>query len=105
MLEAVEHLAAHGVPAAPTIDARRLNWLPQIDARGWFQRMEHPVAGSLDYLGMPMTFSGMPRPLFWRAAPTLGQDNEEVLRGLGLSDADIAKLADDRIIGTRPVWM
>ena len=54
---------------------------------------------------MPMTFSGMPRPLFRRAAPTLGQDNEDVLRGLGLSDADIAKLADDRIIGTRPVWM
>ncbi len=105
MLDAVEHLAAHGVPAAPTIDARRLNWLPQIDARGWLQRLEHPVTGPLDYLGMPMTFSGMPRPLFWRAAPTLGQDNEGILRALGLSDADIAKLAEDRIIGTRPVWM
>ena len=72
-------LAAYGVPAAPTIDARRLNWLPQIAARGWFQRMDHPVTGPIDYLGLPMTFSGMPRPLYWRAAPTLGQDNEEVL--------------------------
>jgi crotonobetainyl-CoA:carnitine CoA-transferase CaiB-like acyl-CoA transferase len=67
--------------------------------------MDHPVTGPLDYLGMPMTFSGMPRPLFWRAAPTLGQDNAEVLAELGVSDEGIAKLAEDRIIGTRPVWM
>ena len=67
--------------------------------------MEHPVTGPLDYLGLPMTFSGLPRPLFWRAAPTLGQDNDEILRGLGLTDAEIAKLAEQRIIGTRPAWM
>ncbi|HEX4428690.1 MAG TPA: CoA transferase [Frankiaceae bacterium] len=105
MLDAVEHLAAYGVPAAPTIDARRLNWLPQIQARGWFQKMDHPVTGPIDYVGLPMTFSGMARPLYSRAAPTLGQDNEEVLRGLGLSEADIAKLAEERIIGTRPAWL
>jgi crotonobetainyl-CoA:carnitine CoA-transferase CaiB-like acyl-CoA transferase len=87
MLEAVETLAAHGVPA------------------GFFQRMDHPVTGPLDYLSLPMTFSGLPRPLYWRAAPTLGQDNEEVLRGLGLTDDEIAKLAEGRIIGTRPAWM
>jgi crotonobetainyl-CoA:carnitine CoA-transferase CaiB-like acyl-CoA transferase len=105
MLDAVEHLAAYGVPAAPTIDARRLNWLPQIQARGWFQKMDHPVTGPIDYVGLPMTFSGMARPLYSRAAPTLGQDNEEVLRGLGLSEDDIAKLAEERIIGTRPAWL
>ena len=105
MLEAVETLAAQGVPAAPTIDARRLNWIPQLDARGFFQRMDHPVTGPLDYLSLPMTFSGLPRPLYWRAAPTLGQDNDEVLRSLGLTGDEIAKLAEDRIIGTRPAWM
>ena len=59
-----------GGSAEPTIDARRLNWLPQIEARGWFQKMDHPVTGAIDYLGLPMTFSGMPRPLYRRAAPT-----------------------------------
>jgi crotonobetainyl-CoA:carnitine CoA-transferase CaiB-like acyl-CoA transferase len=67
--------------------------------------MEHPVTGPLDYVGLPMTFSGMPRPLYRRAAPTLGQDNAEVLTGLGLSDLEIATLAEERIIGTRPAWM
>ncbi|HEX4016042.1 MAG TPA: CoA transferase [Frankiaceae bacterium] len=105
MLGAVEHLAAYGVPAAPTIDARRLNWLPQIGARGWLQKMDHPITGPIDYLGLPMTFSGMPRPLYRRAAPTLGQDNAEVLAALGLSEAEIAKLAEDKVIGTRPAWM
>ncbi len=103
--EAVEHLAAHGVPAAPTIDARRLNDLPQLTARGWLQTIAHPVAGSLKYPGLPMTFSGLPRPVYTRGAPTLGQDNFEVLTDLGLAPAAIEALEADRIIGTRPAWM
>ncbi len=102
---AIEHFAGHGVPVAPTIDARRLNDLPPLVARGWLQRLAHPVAGSLDYPGPPMTFSALPRPIFTRGAPTLGQHNEEVLTELGLGADEIAKLAEDRVIGTKPVWM
>jgi crotonobetainyl-CoA:carnitine CoA-transferase CaiB-like acyl-CoA transferase len=102
---AVEHLAAHGVPSAPTIDARRLNNLPQITARGWLQRITHPVAGALDYPGLPMTYSALPRPVYRRGAPTLGQDNEQVLTELGLTPDEIQALAADRIIGTRPAWL
>jgi crotonobetainyl-CoA:carnitine CoA-transferase CaiB-like acyl-CoA transferase len=102
---AVEHLAAHGVPSAPTIDARRLNNLPQITARGWLQRITHPVAGALDYPGMPMTYSALPRPVFRRSAPTLGQDNDAVLTELGLTPEEIQQLEKDRIIGTRPAWL
>ncbi len=102
---AVDHLAAQGVPAAPTVDARRLNNLPQLTARGWLQRITHPVAGALDYPGLPMTFSGLPRPVYTRGAPTLGQDNQVVLTGLGLSPDEIAALAADSIIGTRPAWL
>jgi crotonobetainyl-CoA:carnitine CoA-transferase CaiB-like acyl-CoA transferase len=105
LADAVEHLAAHGVPVAPTVDARRLNDLPQLTARGWLQRITHPVAGALDYLSPPMTYSAMPRPVLRRGAPTLGQDNTEVLTELGLSLEEIDKLAADRIIGTRPAWL
>lgn len=105
MWEAVDALAAAGVPAAPTLDARRLNDLPQLRARGWFEPMEHPVAGTVEYLSLPMTFSALPRPVYRRPAPTLGQHNAELLAELGLSDDDLARLAVERVIGTRPVWM
>jgi crotonobetainyl-CoA:carnitine CoA-transferase CaiB-like acyl-CoA transferase len=102
---AVEVLAAHGVPAAPTLDARRLNHLPQLRARGFFEAMDHPIAGTVLYESVPMTYSSMPRPVYRRPAPTLGEHNTEVLRELGLSDAEIEGLEADRVIGTRPVWL
>jgi crotonobetainyl-CoA:carnitine CoA-transferase CaiB-like acyl-CoA transferase len=103
--DAVEHFASHGVPVSRTIDPRRLNDLPQLRARGWFQRISHPVVGSFDYPGLPVTFSGLPRPVYTRGAPLLGQDNEAVLGELGLTAEEIAELASKQIIGTRPIWM
>ena len=103
--DAVEQLAAHGVPAAPTIDARRLNDLPQLTARGFLQPIAHPVAGALKYLGLPMTFSALPRPVYTRGAPTLGQDNDDVLASLGLKPEEVTELETEKIIGTRPVWL
>jgi crotonobetainyl-CoA:carnitine CoA-transferase CaiB-like acyl-CoA transferase len=103
--DAVERLALAGVPAAPTLDARRLNHLPQLAARGWFEPLEHPVAGKVLYESLPMTFSAMPRPIYRRPAPTLGEHNHEVLRELGLEDDAIKRLEDDKIIGTKPVWL
>jgi crotonobetainyl-CoA:carnitine CoA-transferase CaiB-like acyl-CoA transferase len=103
--DAVNLLLSTGVPAAPTLDARRLNHLPQLAARGWFETMEHPVAGTVHYLSLPMTFSAAPRPIYQRPAPTLGQHNDEVLRELGIDDAQIAALETEKIIGTKPVWL
>jgi crotonobetainyl-CoA:carnitine CoA-transferase CaiB-like acyl-CoA transferase len=104
-LAAVELLASFGVPAAPTIDPRRLNHLPQLEARGWLEAMDHPVAGTVRYESLPMAFSAMPRPVYRRPAPTLGQHNREVLAALGLSDDEIARLEADQLIGTRPAWL
>jgi crotonobetainyl-CoA:carnitine CoA-transferase CaiB-like acyl-CoA transferase len=105
VLDAVELLAAHGVAAAPTTDARRLNHLPQIEARGWLEAMEHPVAGTVRYESLPMAFSAMPRPIYQRPAPTLGQHNAEVLAELGLTPAEVEALAEAKLIGTRPAWL
>jgi crotonobetainyl-CoA:carnitine CoA-transferase CaiB-like acyl-CoA transferase len=103
--EAVERLANAGVPAAPTLDARRLNHLPQLAARGWFEPIDHPVAGTVRYESLPMTFSAMPRPIYRRPAPTLGEHNHEVLQELGLDAGAIKQLEDEKIIGTKPVWL
>ena len=104
-LAAAERLVEHGVPAAPTLDARRLNHLAQLSARGWFEAMDHPVAGRVLYESLPMTFSAIPRPLYRRPAPTLGEHNTEVLTELGLSAEEILALEAEQVIGTRPVWL
>ena len=102
---AAERLVDHGVAAAPTLDARRLNHLPQILARGWLEAIDHPVAGRVLYESMPMTFSAMPRPVYRRAAPTLGEHNTEVLSELGLTAEEIDALTAEQVIGTRPAWL
>ncbi|MCH8190536.1 MAG: hypothetical protein IIC80_04195 [Chloroflexi bacterium] len=45
------------------------------------------------------------KPLRWsRPAPTVGQDNRQVLGGLlGLSGAELAELEQRQVIGTAPV--
>ena len=102
---AAERLCDGGVPAAPTLQARSLNHLPQLWARGWFEPMDHPVAGRVLYESLPMTFSAMPRPVYRRHPPTLGEHNTEVLTELGLDEAAIAALEADKLIGTRPAWL
>ena len=62
--------------------------------------------GELRYPGQPMSFSAFPRGLRRRAAPTLGQDNDAVLRDeLGLSDEAIEALREAQVIGSRPSFM
>lgn len=99
---AVEHLVAHGVPAARAWEPRIGSRHPQLIARGFFEELDHPLLGRHPVPGQPYRFSTVER---WthRATATLGQHNHEVLSGiLGLSDAEIAQLEADGIIGTRP---
>lgn len=99
--EAVGVLREHGVPAAPAWDPRRVSEHPQFAARGFYETVEHPVAGRHAVPTQPFRLSGIPR---WarRPAPTLGQDNDEVLGSLGLSRADLDHLRHAGIIGDRP---
>lgn len=61
---------------------------PQLAARGFLRRIEHPVAGEASYPGPPWWMG----PDAWRdgPAPLLGEHTAEVLAGAGLSKADIA---------------
>ena len=79
---------------------------PQLEARGFFHELEHPVAGRLRYPGLPMRFSAIdPRELV-TPPPTLGQHNDEVLGGeLGLSRDELSHLREAKVIGSRPAWV
>ncbi len=99
-------LSAAGVPAEAVINAHQLHPHPQLEQRGFFQWLQHPVTGRTRTPGLPMQFSGLPRALHPSPAPLLGQHNDEILRGeLGLSEAEIAELRAEKIAGERPAWM
>jgi crotonobetainyl-CoA:carnitine CoA-transferase CaiB-like acyl-CoA transferase len=100
--ELVEELAAAGVPAAPVVSPLRMLDHPQHAARGFVERIEHPVVGTHDLPGMPFRLASRPGRWFERGSPTLGQDNREVLSGvLGLTGDEVDRLADAGVIGDR----
>jgi crotonobetainyl-CoA:carnitine CoA-transferase CaiB-like acyl-CoA transferase len=103
--DAVTALNRAGVPAARVIDPRLASQQAQLEARGYFELVEHPVAGTHPIPTLPWRARGVDR---WirRPAPLLGQHNAEVLSGrLGCTNAELAKLAADGVIGTHPVGL
>jgi crotonobetainyl-CoA:carnitine CoA-transferase CaiB-like acyl-CoA transferase len=70
---------------------------PQLLARGMLERHPHPTLGEVVFHGNPLRFSGA--ELRERAlAPRLGEHNREVYAELGLSEADLARLAEAGVI-------
>ncbi|OBI48994.1 CaiB/BaiF CoA-transferase family protein [Mycobacterium sp. E787] len=99
----VEALAAQGIPAERVITGERMYEIAQLDARGFYQELVHPVTGSHRYPGWPFRIAPGPARHHRSAPPTLGQHNDEILCGLGLSDDELAALRADRVIGERPL--
>jgi crotonobetainyl-CoA:carnitine CoA-transferase CaiB-like acyl-CoA transferase len=101
--EALRVLAAAGVPAEPVAPAYDVDQDEQMHARGFWELVDHPIAGELRYPGWPMRFPGGPERWFRRPAPLLGEHNAEVLGGeLGLGEAELAALRAGDVIGDRP---
>ena len=106
LLDTVELLAAHGVPAAAVAGCRTSDRNPQIRSRGFFEDVDHAVVGTHSIPAFPVVFGRQPARRFARPAPLLGEHNAEVLGGLlGLDDTELASLAEAGIIGTRPLGL
>ena len=104
--EALFQLLEAGIPAAHLINAHDLFPHPQLEARAFFQILDHPKTGKTRYPGWPMQFSGWPRALHLRPPPTLGQDNEDILRNeLRIDQKRYTELVERQIIGHRPSFM
>ncbi len=97
--EIVEILTAQEVPAERVLTAERMYDLPQLDARNFYQRIEHAITGPHRYPGWPFRMTPGPREHHRLPPPTLGQHNGEVLRGLGLTDDQIDDLRTRQVIG------
>jgi crotonobetainyl-CoA:carnitine CoA-transferase CaiB-like acyl-CoA transferase len=100
--EAVERLIAAGIPAGIAQDPRLQSTHPRHVAARFFEDVETYEAGTLPIARQPFRFS---RVETWNthSAPTLGQDNDYVLRDLlGLSDDEIAELEEEGVVGQAP---
>jgi crotonobetainyl-CoA:carnitine CoA-transferase CaiB-like acyl-CoA transferase len=97
-------LLARGIPmgAINTID--QVVSHPQVQARGMIVESDHPVAGKVKVVGVPVQLSQTPGSVR-TPAPLLGQHTDEVLHTyLGLAEADIAALRQAGAIGpVKPV--
>ena len=90
-------IQAEGTACAPICSAEQVYNSPQTQARHFFEKIDHPVAGTLEYPGLPYKLSTM-TPTKPHGAPLLGQDNEAVYMGLGYSKEDIVRLKEAGVI-------
>ncbi|MCI0391491.1 MAG: CoA transferase [Acidobacteria bacterium] len=90
-------LVAKGVPCASVKNYMEFFADPQVTAMEMNPVVEHPLIGRLRLIGVPVNFEKTPGSI-QRAAPTLGEHTEEILRELGFDDERIAKLLRERVV-------
>jgi crotonobetainyl-CoA:carnitine CoA-transferase CaiB-like acyl-CoA transferase len=104
--DAVRTLRAADVPAARVTEAAALLSDPHLLARGFWETVDHSVAGSFLCTGMPFAFVGKPRRWVHRVSPLYGQHTTEVLTGiLGRSQQDLAELRAAGATSVRPAGL
>jgi crotonobetainyl-CoA:carnitine CoA-transferase CaiB-like acyl-CoA transferase len=101
--EIVKCLWEAGVPVAKVTQPHHQPELTQLQARRFFETVDHPVTGPARHSTLPFRLSSRTEPFHARHAPLLGEHNGEVLREIGLSVEHIAKLEADGVIGREPV--
>jgi crotonobetainyl-CoA:carnitine CoA-transferase CaiB-like acyl-CoA transferase len=93
-------LSSAGVPCEPVVRAHEHDQVESVRARGLFERVDHPVTGTADYIGAPFRFTRGPQAHHRTRSPLLGEHNRDVLtRVLGLSDGDVDDLEAAGIVG------
>jgi crotonobetainyl-CoA:carnitine CoA-transferase CaiB-like acyl-CoA transferase len=95
----VDTLGGRHVPAERVMTAERMYDIAQLDERRYYEEFEHPVTGRHRYPGWPFTMTPGPDRHHRFTSPTLGQHNDQILRGLGLSEDEIEDLRTRRVIG------
>lgn len=91
-------LEANDVPFAPERKVDELQHDPQVRHLDMFYELDHPTLGKVKGIRRPMRYDGK-REATLRHPPLLGEHTDEVLRELGLSDAELGKLHEGGLIG------
>jgi crotonobetainyl-CoA:carnitine CoA-transferase CaiB-like acyl-CoA transferase len=93
----LSRLDAHSIPNAPINTIHEVFDDPQIKHMEIPKQITHPKMGASNLVGSPINLSATP-PRFFRAAPLLGENTDEVLEGLGYAKEMIKELRDGKVI-------
>lgn len=92
----IEKFQAVGFWCAKVNDYEDVAKDPQVIHNGIIKEIAHPVAGSFKAIGTPIEMSETP-PTIRRTAPGLGEHNDEILRSLGYTEEQIAKMQEEKL--------
>ena len=92
-----ERLDSFGVPVSPILSIEDIFEDEHYKARENIVEVEHPRLGTVKVPGVVPKFSKTPGAIRHRA-PELGEHNEEILGGLGLSTEELASLKEKGVI-------
>ncbi|MFI5254652.1 MAG: CaiB/BaiF CoA transferase family protein [Candidatus Limnocylindrales bacterium] len=96
--ELVSALRARGVAAAAVNSSADVLLDPDLVARGYWQRVSHPVIGEMAIARPPFRMSGAERPSL-RRPPLLGEHTAEIASALlGLSTEEIERLVEEGVL-------
>ena len=90
-------LDANEIPNAPINTIAEVFDNPQIKHLGIPKQISHPKMGASNLVGSPINMSGTP-PQFFRPAPLLGEQTEEVLARLGYDGNALKELRANGVI-------
>lgn len=94
----VELLSSAGVPVSLVRTIGEVLEDPQVIALEMIQECEHPTAGTLRVLGVPVRLSDTPGNVR-QPAPLLGEHTDAVLVQAGISPNELSELREDDIVG------
>jgi formyl-CoA transferase len=95
--EILDKCNAIDVPCGPVLDMAELLEDESLRARGMIAKVEHPERGTYYTVGSPLSLSDS--PVDYRAAPLLGEHNEELLREImGYDRAQVESLRKEGVI-------
>ena len=88
-----ELLEKAGVPCGPIYDMAQVYSDPHVQARDMAVELEHPIAGKIRNIGVPVKLSETPGSIRM-PAPALGQHTDEVLSQFGYSHDEVAQFRE-----------